>query len=135
MERYTRSFLVRISDAELIHARQIASALDMSLSGLVRLLLDSASLGTVDNADAIVVIDRPTAIGLRMEMRRWGYHYNQAVHALNAIAYYLRLNEMDEYEVLEELDKVSCKIESMNDGVSLLREKTSEISAHPVLYL
>lgn len=135
MNRYTRSILVRISDAELARARRVAGALDMSLSGLIRLLLNNADLGSFDDANAIIVIDRPTAIGLRMEMRRWGYHYNQAVHALNSIAYYLRLDEADATDALEELGEVNQNIESMNNGVALLRREVAEISAHPVLYL
>ena len=44
---------------------------------------------------AAVVVDRTTAARLSREMTRWGHHYNQAVHALNAIAYYLRANDME----------------------------------------
>ena len=56
------------------------------------LTVPSDSVGT---GARLVVVDRTTAAKLSREMTRWGHHYNQAVHALNAIAYYLRANEMD----------------------------------------
>ena len=58
---------------------------------------------------------------LSREMRRWGHHYNQAVHALNAIAYYLRANDMDSSDVIEELDRASEKLAAMQPGVEALR--------------
>ena len=58
-------------------------------------------------------------------MRRWGHHYNQAVHALKAIAYYLRANDMD---VLEELDRTSGKLAAMQPGIEALRREAEAIS-------
>lgn len=135
MEKHAKQLHVRMSQGELDRARRLAGMFDMTLSDLIRVLtqLPVAALSNAPNS--LIVIDCETAAGLRREMRRWGYHYNQAVHALNAIAYYLRLNEMDECEVLEELNKVSCKVESMNNGVSLLREEVDELSTHPILFL
>lgn len=46
-------------------------------------------------------------------MRKWGHHYNQACHALNAIAYYLRTNDMDTPDVMEKLARASAKLEAM----------------------
>ena len=83
----------------------------------------------------LIVIDRETAVGMRREMRRWGHHYNQAVHALNAIAYYMRLDEADATDALEELGKVSNKLSLMDVGVSELRIAVAELTAHPIAYL
>ena len=125
---------VRISADGLAQAKALASSLDLSLSGLVRLLLQCARPGSLNEPESHIVVDRDTAVRLRREMRRWGHHYNQAVHALNAIAYYLRLNEMDACEVKEELEKANRKLESMNSGVIALQTEVDEISAHPLVY-
>ena len=68
-------------------------------------------------------------------MRRWGHHYNQAVHALNAIAYYLRANDMDASDVLEELDRTSEKLAAMQPGIELLRQGVDEIAESVVAAL
>lgn len=74
------------------------------------------------------MVDRTTAARLSREMTRWGHHYNQAVHALNAIAYYLRANDMETSEVVEELSRAERKLAEMQPGVELLRRTVVELS-------
>lgn len=135
METYPRRMFVRMSDDGLSQARSLAASLDMTLSELVRLLLQSARPDAGSTPGSLIVIDRSTALGLRREMRRWGHHYNQAVHALNAIAYYLRLEETDSGEALEELEKVGRKLDAMDSGVALPRGEVAEMSRHPRAFI
>ena len=106
MERHPKQIHVRMSEGEIARAKALAQDLGMTLSDLVRALLQLPA-SSVGGGDTLIVIDRATAVKLSREMRRWGHHYNQAVHALNAIAYYLRANDMDSSDVLEELDRTS----------------------------
>lgn len=71
------------------------------------------------------MVDRTTAARLSREMTRWGHHYNQAVHALNAIVYYLRANDMETSEVVEELSRAERKLAEMQPGVESLRRASS----------
>lgn len=84
MERHPKQIHVRMSEDEVTRAKALAKSLGMTLSDLIRTLLQlpASSVGEGGN---LVVIDRVTALKLAREMRRWGHHYNQAVHALNAI--------------------------------------------------
>ena len=124
MERYPKQIHVRMSEGEIAHAKALASKLDMTLSDLIRCLLQMPA-GAINDGTALVVIDRATAAKFSREMRRWGHHYNQAVHALNAIAYYLRANDMDADEVIEELDRTSSKLAAMQPGIAALREEVT----------
>ncbi len=36
-----------------------------------------------------IVLDRKSLRKMSRELTRWGYHYNQAVHAMNSINYYV----------------------------------------------
>ena len=36
-----------------------------------------------------IVLDRKSLRKISRELTRWGYHYNQAVHAMNSINYYV----------------------------------------------
>ena len=130
MENYPHRLFVRMSADGFAEAKALAASLDLSLSELVRLLLRSARPGS--GPDSIIVVDRNTAARLHQEMRRWGYHYNQAVHALNSIAYYLRLGEADADDALEELEKVSRKLEALNRSVVALRSEAADVAAHPI---
>ena len=148
MEKHAKQLHVRMSQEELDRARRLADTLGMTLSDLVRVLVQApASMvrpvspwhGKLPYGElppnVLIVIDRSTAVGMRREMRRWGHHYNQAVHALNAIAYYMRLDEADATDALEELGKVSNKLNLMNVGVSELRTAVGELTARPIAYL
>lgn len=147
MEKHAKQLHVRMSQEELDRARQLADTLGMTLSDLVRVLIQapvsmvrpgSPRHGKLPPGElppnALIIIDRDTAVGMRREMRRWGHHYNQAVHALNAIAYYMRLDEADATDALEVLGKVSNKLDLMDVGVSELRTAVAELTARPIAY-
>lgn len=131
MERHPKQIHVRMSEGETARAKALAQDLGMTLSDLIRALLQ-LSASSVEEGDALIVIDRVTAVKLAREMRRWGHHYNQAVHALNAIAYYLRANDMDSSDVLEELDRTSAKLAAMQPGIEALRREAEAISQRAI---
>ena len=135
MEKHDKQLHVRMSQEELSRARNLSGTLDMTLSGLVRALIQLSAPAISETPGSLIVIDRSTALGLRREMRRWGHHYNQAVHALNAISYYLKLEETDAGEALEELEKVARKLDAMDAGVALLRAEVAEVSRHPRAFI
>ncbi len=111
MERHPKQVHMRMSEEEISCAKGLTAALGLTLSNLVRVLLQLPA-ESVAEADRLVV-DRTTTAKLAREMRKWGHHYNQACHALNAIAYYLRTNDMDAPDVMEELARASAKLEAM----------------------
>ena len=131
MERHPRQIHVRMSEGEVNRAKAFARSLGMTLSDLIRTLLQLPA-SSIEEGDGLVVIDRTTAVKRAREMRRWGHHYNQAVHALNAIAYYLRANDMDASDVLEELDRASGKLAAMQPGIEALRREAEAISERAI---
>lgn len=134
MERHPKQIHVRMSEGEIERAKSLAADTGMTLSDLIRVLLQLPA-PLVEEGGRLLVIDRTTAAKLAREMRRWGHHYNQAVHALNAIAYYLRANDMDAPDVLEELDRASEKLAAMQPGIELLRQGVDEMTESVVATL
>ena len=131
MERHPKQIHVRMSEDEVARAKALAKSLGMTLSDLIRTLLQMPA-PSVGEGDTLIVIDRTTAVKLSREMRRWGHHYNQAVHALNSIAYYLRANDMDTSDVLEELDRTSARLAAMQPGIEALRCEAVAISERSI---
>ena len=125
---------LRRSERELAAATKLAGELGMTVSDLVRVLLQLPA-GAVGSGARLVVVDRTTAAKLSREMTRWGHHYNQAVHALNAIAYYLRANDMDAPDVLEELARAERKLDEMRPAVESLRREVAELSGEALAAL
>lgn len=127
MERRPKQLHVRMSDREMESAKSLARALGMTVSDLIRVLLQLPA-EEASGRTRLVVVDRTTAAKLSREMTRWGHHYNQAVHALNAIAYYLRANDMETSEVIEELSRAERKLVEMQPGVESLRQAVAKLS-------
>ena len=125
---------LRMSERELAAAKALAGELDMTVSDLVRVLLQLPA-DSVGTGARLVVVDRTTAAKLSREMTRWGHHYNQAVHALNAIAYYLRANDMDAPDVLEELARAERKLEELRPAVESLRGEVAKLSGEALAAL
>ncbi len=134
MERHPKQIHVRMSEDEIGRAKRLAADTGMTLSDLIRVLLQMPA-SSVSEGGRLIVIDRTTAAKLVREMRRWGHHYNQAVHALNAIAYYLRANDMDATDVLEELDRASGKLAAMQPGVEALRRSVEDVAGSVIAAL
>ena len=134
MERHPKQIHVRMSEDEIERAKRLAADTGMTLSDLIRVPLQMPA-SSVGGGGRLIVIDRTTAAKLTREMRRWGHHYNQAVHALNAIAYYLRANDMDAADVLEELDRASGKLAAMQSGVEALRHSVEDVAGSVIAAL
>ena len=134
MERHPKQLHVRMSEAEIASAKRLARELGMTVSGLLRVLLQLPA-EAVRGGGSLVVVDRTTAARISREMTRWGHHYNQAVHALNAIAYYLRSNDMDAPEVMEELARAERTLAGMQPGIESLRKEVSALSGSVIAAL
>ncbi len=134
MERHPKQLHVRMSEAEIASAKRLARELGMTVSDLLRVLLQLPA-EAVRGGGSLVVVDRTTAARLSREMTRWGHHYNQAVHALNAIAYYLRSNDMDAPEVMEELARAERTLAGMQPEIESLRKEVSALSGSVIAAL
>lgn len=134
MERHPKQLHVRMSEAEIASAKRLARELGMTVSDLLRVLLQLPA-EAVRGGGSLVVVDRTTAARLSREMTRWGHHYNQAVHALNAIAYYLRSNDMDAPEVIDELARAERTLAGMQPGIESLRKEVSALSGSVIAAL
>lgn len=71
--------------------RENAERLNTTPAALMRALISlpvELQEGTCghDDARSVVVFDRAAIANLAKQIRMWGYHYDQAVHALNVIA-------------------------------------------------
>ena len=82
-----------------------------------------------------VVLDLTCANHLYRELNQWGYQQNQAAHALNRIAYYLRRGAMDTSDVLEELASVERQLERLRKRADELSVPVREMAESRLLFL
>lgn len=133
MERFDRRLHVRVGEADIKRARTLASTLHITTSALVRQLLQLPAEDVA--AHHHVVLDLACANRLYRELNQWGYQQNQAAHALNRIAYYLRREAMDAADVLEELALVGRRLERLHERTGGLAVPVRKMAESRLLFL
>ena len=125
----------RASEPERARFRAWSEKLGLTQSDLFRALIQLDGVAKTDEPVRCVVLDSKTTRNLAGELKRWGYHFNQANHALNSIVYLLRLEEEDENWAMRQVDGVRFKLESLQKGVDDIRYCLADISDKPALFL
>lgn len=125
----------RVSEDERERFRAWSERLEMSQSDLFHALIQLDKVDEASGPVKCIVLDTKTTKNLAGELKRWGYHFNQANHALNSIVYLLRLEEEDESWAMRQIDGVRFKLESLQKGVDDIRYGLVDISDRPVLFL
>ena len=136
MSEYCQHINMRLTPDEKSRAISLARSKDLSVSQLMRILIKlPAECTDTDGAHTAVIIDRSSVPKLEREMRRWGHHYNQAVHALNRIAYYADRGTLKTEETHQLLLKAEGNLEDLNIAVVKLRDDVENIAQHTVVSL
>lgn len=135
MQKLDRRIYVQVSEPDIERVRRLADATGLSASELVRVLLQMPAEGIDKDAPKMVIIDLLSANRLYREMRHWGYQRNQAVHALNLIAYYLERGQMDTADVLEAFDEANRKFEAIELAAEPIAESAREVASARLLFL
>lgn len=133
MERYTRRIYVRVTDADLARTKALAEGTGLSMSDLVRLLLQLPAGDAA--AQRAIVLDLATANRLYRELNHWGYQRNQAAHALNRIAYCFRRNDMDAADVLDALARARGSLDSVRRYAGPLASRVRSVAESRILFL
>ena len=67
-------------------------------------------------------------LSIAKELRAWGRHYNQAVHALNIVARYLRgRGDADEAEIADALLSARAKLDDVENGRHRIEARLDEL--------
>ena len=121
---------VRVTPQEREKLDAVARRSRMTVSRVTRALiqLPVATVPVDGDFKTVVILDSDSVPRIAREMRRWGYHYNQACHALNSLAYYMVRGEVDYGDCVERLGVIEEKVSDMNRGVSGLRGDFSKIA-------
>ena len=124
-ERKDKFIHCRLSeeDYERFHAN--AEALELAPSQYLRYLV-RIPVGDATRY-SVVAIDAKAMERAHSELVRWGHHYNQAVHALNTIAFSGRRGGGDIAYFTEQMERASGELEAVEGGERELRRELREI--------
>lgn len=104
------------------HAEELELAPSEYLRYMIRIPVDA------DGADGkVVVLDTKAMSQIYGELVRWGYHYNQAVHALNTIALFASRGGSNIDYFVEQLEKANRNLETVQAGEHDVENRLREL--------
>ena len=124
----TRTISIRLTDDDFQLIEERCRAHGLSRSDYIRQLARVDAVTGDIGAGRVLVLDRTTMLAVAKEMRAWGRHYNQAVHALNVMAKYLRNAwNVDGDEVADQLVHVRSKLDDVERGQEDIANRIDEL--------
>ena len=111
-----------------------AAALDVAPSTYMRYLIRIPVSACPDlKGSRVLVVDAKTLGALRYELVRWGRHYNQGVHALNAIAYAARRKAPERDYFVQQIGIATDKLDAVEEGRRRLEGRLDELEGSIVV--
>ena len=91
-----RRVTFRMDDADFLALEERCERAGLTRSQYLRLLVRIPVSTEANAADEHrILFDRKALWAMSRELRKWGYHYNQAVHALNSVNCYVQRGRFD----------------------------------------
>ena len=127
----TRTISLRLTEDDFELVQERCRAHGLSRSDFVRQLIRADAVVGDAGMRRVVVLDRTSVLSIAKEMRTWGRHYNQAVHALNIMARYLRnhggADEPEEAEISDALLSVRMRLDDVEGGRARIEGRLEEL--------
>ncbi len=124
-ERKDRFVHCRLSEDDYNRFHANAEALELAPSQYLRYLV-RIPVGDATRY-SVVAIDVKAMDRARSELVRWGHHYNQAVHALNTIAFYVRRGGGDIAYFTEQMERANAQLQAVECGERAIRSELDAI--------
>lgn len=125
-----RRVTFRMDEADYAELCARCERAGLSKSEYMRLLV-RIPVSTEANADEEhrILFDRKALWALSRELRKWGYHYNQAVHALNTVKFFVERGR-ERSDVLEGKGPlIEEELSQVNENAARLTGELARISA------
>lgn len=117
MATKTHMVTCRLDDRDYGSLHENAAALDVAPSTYMRYLIRIPVSARPDpNGASVLVVDAKTLGALRYELVRWGRHYNQGVHALNALVYAARGKAPERDYFAQQIGIAREKLDAVEEG-------------------
>lgn len=125
----TCDFHIRMSQKERAEFDALAKSCGMSRSELIRLLAKLPASEIAEGNLHLVAVDTAAVARIHREMRRFGTNFNQAVHALNSINFYLKNGSL-RYEYLDlAIPEITAKLDSVEGQQASIRSSLSAMES------
>lgn len=74
-----------------------------------------------------ILVDRKAMLVMSRELTKWGYHYNQAVHAMNSINYYVARGTIDRDYIGTKAEESEVELATVNKNAERIVYELGQI--------
>lgn len=82
-----------------------------------------------------ILLDTGCALRMARELRKWGVHYKQGIHALNTVALRIRHGDRDFTDMLEAVERAAALLEETEAAARGMRSDMAALTGRPALFL
>lgn len=129
----TRTLSFRLAEGDYRKLAERCREAGLSKSTHLRYLIRIPIVcdGATEGSMPCIVLDKRSIRDMSRELTRWGHHYNQAVHAMNSINYYIAHGKNDSRLLDEKAEIIEAELSAVNRNagrlaheIARLRDKT-----------
>ncbi len=80
-------------------------------------------------AEHAILVDRKAMNAMSRELTKWGYHYNQAVHAMNSINYYVARGTIDREFIGTKAEDIEVELVTVNRNAERLAYELGQMQS------
>lgn len=130
---HTLSFRLAEDDYQKLVARCREAELTQSkyLRYLIRIPM--LTRGANGNPPDCVVLDKKSLRKISKELTRWGYHYNQAVHAMNSINYYCAHGKADRDILDGKAESIEIELATVNENAERIVYEIAQLQCATII--
>lgn len=130
---HTLSFRLAEEDYQRLVARCREAELTQSkyLRYLIRIPM--LAKGAKGNPPDCVVLDKKSLRRISKELTRWGYHYNQAVHAMNSINYYCSHGKSDSDILDGKAESIEVELAAVNENAERIVYEIAQLQCATII--
>lgn len=125
-KRKDRFVHCRLSEADFERFHEHAEELELAPSEYLRYMI-RIPVKAGRGGGEVVVLDTKALSQIYGELVRWGYHYNQAVHAFNTIALFASRGGSNIDYFVEQLEKANSNLVTVQAGERDIESRLREL--------
>lgn len=127
----THTLSFRLAEDDYQRLAERCRKAELTQSKYLRYLIRTPLVVTEDLKEDVpcVVMDRVALRKISRELTKWGYHYNQAVHAMNSINYYYAHGKADSDILDGKAESIEIELAAVNQNAERIVYAIAELQA------
>lgn len=132
-KNHTLSFRLAEDDYQKLVER--CRKAELSQSSYLRYLIRIPLVTDSEHGEDVrcIVLDRKSMAKFSKELTRWGYHYNQAVRAMNTINYFITNGKADSQILNGKAETIEVELAAVNDNAQKLVYELANLQSRLVV--